>query len=92
MKLQISEDMEWIRFLLYSFIRKKKILDNENNLIYQINELMIYHVILQEYMRYLSTFNSTPFRSIPAMTFRKDETYKDLRYRIITHDLKPMEP
>lgn len=25
------------------------------------------------------------------MTFRKDEAYKDLRYRIITHDLKPME-
>ena len=26
------------------------------------------------------------------MTSKKDETYKDLRYRIITHDLKPMEP
>ena len=26
------------------------------------------------------------------MIFKKDETYKDLRYRIITHDLKPMEP
>jgi DNA-binding GntR family transcriptional regulator len=25
------------------------------------------------------------------MTSKKDETYKDLRYRIITHDLKPME-
>lgn len=27
-----------------------------------------------------------------ATTTKKDETYKDLRYRIITHDLKPMEP
>ena len=26
------------------------------------------------------------------MFSKKDETYKDLRYRIITHDLKPMEP
>ncbi len=26
------------------------------------------------------------------MTSKKDETYKNLRYRIITHDLKPMEP
>jgi DNA-binding GntR family transcriptional regulator len=26
------------------------------------------------------------------MISKKDETYKDLRYRIITHDLKPMEP
>jgi DNA-binding GntR family transcriptional regulator len=26
------------------------------------------------------------------MTSKKDETYKDLRYRIITHELKPMEP
>lgn len=26
------------------------------------------------------------------MITKKDETYKDLRYRIITHDLKPMEP
>jgi len=26
------------------------------------------------------------------MTSTKDETYKDLRYRIITHDLKPMAP
>ena len=26
------------------------------------------------------------------MISNKDETYKDLRYRIITHDLKPMEP
>jgi len=25
------------------------------------------------------------------MTSKKDETYKNLRYRIITHDLKPME-
>ena len=26
------------------------------------------------------------------MTSKKDETYKNLRYRIITHELKPMEP
>jgi len=26
------------------------------------------------------------------MTSKKDETYKDLRYRIVTHELKPMEP
>ncbi len=26
------------------------------------------------------------------MTSKKDETYKDLRYRIITHELKPMAP
>jgi DNA-binding GntR family transcriptional regulator len=26
------------------------------------------------------------------MISKKDETYQDLRYRIITHDLKPMEP
>ncbi len=27
-----------------------------------------------------------------ATTTKKDETYKDLRYRIVTHELKPMEP
>ena len=27
-----------------------------------------------------------------ATTPKKDETYKDLRYRIVTHELKPMEP
>ena len=26
------------------------------------------------------------------MISKKDQTYKDLRYRIITHDLKPMAP
>jgi DNA-binding GntR family transcriptional regulator len=26
------------------------------------------------------------------MSSKKDETYQDLRYRIITHDLKPLEP
>ena len=26
------------------------------------------------------------------MTSKKDETYKKLRYRIVTHELKPMEP
>ncbi|UCF95224.1 MAG: GntR family transcriptional regulator, partial [Desulfobacterales bacterium] len=29
---------------------------------------------------------------IVAMTSKKDATYEDLRYRIITHDLKPMAP
>ena len=27
-----------------------------------------------------------------TMTSKKDETYKDLRYRIVTHELKPMAP
>jgi len=31
-------------------------------------------------------------RILLAMTSKKDETYKDLRYRIVTHELKPMEP
>jgi len=26
------------------------------------------------------------------MTTKKDETYKDLRYRIVNHEPKPMEP
>jgi hypothetical protein len=36
---------------------------------------------------------STPFRRIiAAMISKKDETYRKLRYRIVTHELKPMEP
>ena len=31
-------------------------------------------------------------RILVTMTSKKDETYKDLRYRIVTHELKPMEP
>ena len=44
-------------------------------------------------MEYEAELNRLSFRrTVVSMTSKKDETYKDLRYRIVTHELKPMEP
>ena len=44
-------------------------------------------------MEYEAEFNRLSFRrTVVSMTSKKDETHKDLRYRIVTHELKPMEP
>jgi DNA-binding GntR family transcriptional regulator len=44
-------------------------------------------------VEYEAELNRLSFRrTVVSMTSKKDETYKDLRYRIVTHELKPMEP
>lgn len=48
------------------------------------------------YQLFVNRISIRPYRIPPGiittMTSNKDEIYKKLRYRIITHELKPMEP